>query len=93
MGYRQGLGHDSMTPLPTTCPVIVDEPAGFWAANRIGKMIERGAPAINLRDLTHAQLELAEVVQYELQEGAKAYDENRARSAERMAAMLEGLKR
>jgi len=93
MGYRQGLGHDSMTPLPTTCPVILDEPAGFWSANRVGKMIERGAPAINLRDLTHSQLELAEVVQYELQEGAKAYDENRTRSAERMAAMLEGLKR
>ena len=93
MGYRQGLGHDSMTPLPTTCPVLVSEPAGFWQANRFGKMLERGSPQIALRDLTHAQLELAEIVQYELQEGARAYDENKARSAERMAAMLEGLKR
>ena len=56
-------------------------------------MLERGSPQIALRDLTHAQLELAEIVQYELQEGARAYDENKARSAERMAAMLEGLKR
>lgn len=93
MGYRQGLGHDSMTPLPTTCLVLVDEPAGFWSANKFGKMIERGSPQIALRDITHAQLELAEVVQYELQEGAKAYDDQRAKSAERMAAMLEGLKR
>jgi hypothetical protein len=56
-------------------------------------MIERGSPQIALRDMSHAQLELAEVVQYELQEGAKAYDEQRTKSAERMASMLEGLKR
>jgi hypothetical protein len=73
--------------------VLVDEPAGFWSANKFGMMIERGSPQIALRDMSHAQLELAEVVQYELQEGAKAYDEQRTKSAERMASMLEGLKR
>lgn len=92
MGYRQGLGYEDFEPKPTTCLVITGEPAGFWSANKIGKIIEKGAPSVSMRDITHAQFELADIVQFELQEGAKAYDEQKAKSAARMAAMLEGLK-
>ena len=92
MGYRQGLGYETMGTKPTTCLVITAEPAGFWSANKIGKIIERGSPSLSMRDITHAQFELADIVQFELQEGAKAYDEQREKSAQRMAAVLEGIK-
>lgn len=74
---------------PITCPVILTEPAGFWAANRLGKIIERGAPAVSMRDITHSQLELAEFVQFELSEGERAYDERRVKASERLAAIIQ----
>lgn len=80
-----------MPPLPTTCPVITTEPAGFWDAQRIGKWMERGTPAVSVSDLTFVEIDLAEFVMFELQEGARAYDERRRRAneaLERLSAHL-----
>ena len=88
MGYRQGLGFEDKAPREVTCLVLTTEPAGFWSANRIGKWIERGTPAVSVRDLTHSQLELATFVQYELQEGSRQYDERKRKSAERIAQLF-----
>lgn len=89
MGYRQGLGYEDRGQLETTCPVITQEPAGFIASLRLSKWIERGTPAINITDVTHAQLELAEFVQYEISEGQKNYDERKNAAAERMHQMAQ----
>lgn len=91
MGYRQGLGYEARPPLPPTCPVITMEPAGFMSALQLSKWIDRGTPAIAITDVTHAQLELAEFVQYEVSEGQKHYDEKKAKAAERMHQMAEAV--
>jgi hypothetical protein len=74
-----------MPALPTSCPVLTTEPSGFWDAQRLGKWIERGTPALHAGDLTFNEIELAEFAIYELQEGARAYDERRRRSNEALA--------
>lgn len=76
-----------MPALPTVCPVLTTEPNGFWDAQRLGKWIERGTPALNASDLTFNEIELAEFVMFELQEGARAYDERRRRSNEALARL------
>lgn len=76
-----------MPPLPTTCPVITTEPRGFWDAQRLGKWMERGTPAVSVSDLSFAEIDLAEFVMFELQEGARAYDERRRRSNEALARL------
>lgn len=87
MGYRQGLGYEDKAPLEVTCPVILREPTGFWGAMRLHKWIERGSPAISLTDVTHSQLDLAELVQYEVQEGERLYSERKERAAKRLAEL------
>jgi hypothetical protein len=89
-GFRQGLGFEDRPANPVTCPVITQEPEGFWAANRIGKIIERGAPAITMRDITHSQLDLAEFVQFEISEGERAFEDRRTKANERLAAIIQG---
>jgi len=79
-----------MAPKATTCPVILQEPDGFWTANRLGKIIERGAPAVTMRDITHSQLDLAEFVQFELAEGERAFEDRRSKANERLAAIIQG---
>ena len=76
-----------MPALPVTCPVLTTEPAGFWDAQRFGKWIERGTPTIAASDLTFHEVDLAEFVLFELQEGARAYDERRQRSNEAFARL------
>lgn len=93
MGYRQGLGYEGKEPLPVTCPVLLREPAGFWSAMRLHKWIERGSPAIALSEVTHSQLELAELVQYEVQEGEKNYTDRKERAAQRLAELASKAKR
>lgn len=88
MGYRQGLGFEEKDALPVTCPVLTTEPAGFWNALKVSKWIARGAPVITLEQVTHAQLELAEFVQYEVEEGQKNYDEHKTKAAARMAELF-----
>ena len=92
MGYRQGLGHDGMEALPVTCPVLTTEPAGFWNALKMSKWIARGAPVITLEQVTHAQLELAEFVQHEVEEGQKNYDDRKAKANARMAELASRMK-
>jgi hypothetical protein len=76
-----------MDALPVACPVLTTEPAGFWDAQRFGKWIERGTPTIAASDLTFHEVDLAEFVLFELQEGARAYDERRQRSNEAFARL------
>ena len=92
MGYRQGLGYEGKDALPVSCPVLLGEPAGFWGAMRLHKWIERGSPAIALSDLTHSQLELAELVQHEVQEGEKNYNERKERATQRLAELASKMK-
>jgi hypothetical protein len=92
MGFRQGLGYEEKTPLEVTCPVLLREPAGFWGALRLHKWIERGSPAISLVDVTHSQLELAEFVQFEVQEGEKNYAERKEKAAARLAELASKIK-
>jgi hypothetical protein len=92
MGYRQGLDFEYKEPLPVTCPVLLMEPAGFWSALKMSKWIARGAPVITLEQVTHAQLELAEFVQYEVEEGQKNYDEHKTKAATRMAELFSSKK-
>ncbi len=92
MGFRQGLGYEGKAPNPTTCPVLLREPAGFWSALRLHKWIERGSPSIHLSDITHSQLELAELVQHEVQEGEKNYNERKERAAQRLAELAAKMK-
>lgn len=87
MGYRQGLGFEDKEALPVTCPVLLNEPAGFWNALKVSKWIARGAPVITLEQVTHAQLELAEFVQHEVDEGQKNYDEKKAKANARVAEL------
>lgn len=82
-----------MPALETTCPVLTREPEGFWQANKLGKWIERGAPAIQLHQIGHVQLELAEMVQNELDEGQAAFQKRANATADALANRLEGLKR
>lgn len=67
--------------------MLTTEPAGFWDAQRFGKWIERGTPTIAASDLTFHEVDLAEFVLFELQEGARAYDERRQRSNEAFARL------
>ena len=92
MGFRQGLGYEEKTPLEVTCPVLLREPVGFWAAMRIHKWIERGSPAISLSEVTHSQLELAEFVQAEVQEGEKNYNDRKEKAAARLAELASKMK-
>jgi hypothetical protein len=87
MGYRQGLDFEQRDPLPVTCPVLTMEPAGFWNSLRISKWIARGTPTITLEHITHTQLELAEFVQHEVDEGQKNYDERKAKANARIAEL------
>lgn len=87
MGFRQGLGYEEKTALPVTCPVLLTEPAGFWSALRLSKWIARGTPSITLEQVTHAQLEMAEFVQHEVEEGQKNYDDRKAKAAAKMAEL------
>jgi len=89
-GYRQGLGFEDLPAKEISCPVILQEPDGFWAANRIGKIIERGAPAITMRDITTSQLDLAEFVQFEIAEGERAFEDRRSKANERLASIIQG---
>ena len=88
MGYRQGLGFEEKDALPVTCPVLTTEPAGFWSALKMSKWIARVAPVITLEQVTHAQLELADFVQHEVEEGQKNYDEHKTKAATRMAELF-----
>ena len=92
MGYRQGLGFEEKEALPVTCPVLLNEPAGFWNALKVSKWIARGAPVITLEQVTHAQLELAEFVQHEVEEGQKNYDDRKAKAAAKMAEFASRMK-
>lgn len=87
MGFRQGLGFEEKEPQAVTCPVLTMEPAGFWNALKMSKWIARGAPVITLEQVTHAQLELAEFVQFEVDEGQKNYDDRKAKAAAKMAEL------
>lgn len=87
MGYRQGLGYEERPPLAATCPVILTEPPGFSTAHRVGKWLERGSPSLSMAEVTHAQLDLAEFVAYEVAEGQRNYDERRERAARRLAEL------
>ena len=86
-GYRQGLGFEHLPQEPTTCLVLTTEPLGFWSAQRTAKRLERGTPAMSMHDLGHAELDLAEFVMFELQEGDRAYHERRRIANERLAAV------
>ena len=88
MGYRQGLDFEYREPLPVTCPVLLMEPAGFWNALKMSKWIARGSPTITVEQVTHSQLELAEFVQHEVDEGQKNYDEQKTKAASRMAELF-----
>ena len=92
MGYRQGLGYEGKDALPVSCPVLLGEPAGFWGAMRLHKWIERGSPTITLEQVTHSQLELAEFVQYEVQEGEKNYTDRREKANARLAEIASKMK-
>lgn len=87
MGYRQGLDFEQRDPLPVTCPVLTMEPAGFWSALKLSKWIARGTPTITLEQVTYAQLDLAEFVQHEVDEGQKNYDEKKAKANARVAEL------
>lgn len=87
MGYRQGLDYELRDPLPVTCPVLTTEPSGFWNALKLSKWIARGTPTVTLEQVTHTQLELAEFVQYEVDQGEKNYDEKKAKANARMAEL------
>jgi len=92
MGFRQGLGHDAMVALPTTCPVLVREPVAFWSALKVAKWIERGSPTVSLSEITHSQLELAEFVQTEVEAGEKNYQDRKEKSAARLAQLASKMK-
>lgn len=93
MGYRQGLGYEEQEQRETSCPVLMLEPAGFWNALRMSKWIARGTPTITLEQVTHVQLELAEFVQFEVDEGQKNYDDRKAKANARLAELAAKLKR
>ena len=92
MGFRQGLGYEGREARDTTCPVLLREPRGFWDALKIHKWIERGSPAISIKDLTHSQLELADFVQHEVAEGEKNYTERKEKAAARLAELAAKMK-
>jgi hypothetical protein len=92
MGFRQGLGYEGKEALPVSCPVLLAEPAGFWAAMRLHKWIERGSPTITLEQVTHSQLELAELVQHEVHEGEKNYVDRREKANARLAELASKMK-
>lgn len=87
MGFRQGLGYEEKEARAVSCPVLLTEPAGFWSALKLSKWIARGTPSITLEQVTHAQLEMAEFVQHEVEEGQKNYDDRKAKAAAKMAEL------
>jgi hypothetical protein len=87
MGYRQGLGYEEKEAREVSCAVLLTEPHGFWNALKLSKWIARGTPSITLEQVTHAQLELAEFVQHEVEEGQRNYDDRKAKAAARLAEL------
>ena len=87
IGFRQGLGHEALPPLPTTCPVLLTEPVGFSTAHRFSKWLERGSPALSMDQVSHSQLDLADFVAYEIGQGQRNYDDRRERAAKRLAEL------
>ena len=91
-GYAQGLGFEHLPPNPTTCPVLLTVPTGFWEAHRMARWLDRGSPSLHLADVGTAALDLAEFVSAELREGQAAYAERKRKTMERLSALTEGLR-
>lgn len=91
-GYAQGLGFEALPPNPTTCPVLLNVPTGFWEAHRMARWLDRGSPSIALSDVGHAALDLAEFVSAELREGVTAYEERKRKTMERLSALTSNLR-
>lgn len=87
-GYTEARTEfESMPPQPTTCPVITEEPPGFWTARNLAVSLERGSPVFQAADLTAGQVAWASLVNAELQDGERRAQE-RAKKAADVAASL-----